>query len=155
LYQALHKDDKQSRAGGWYNRESQAQEAGTFMSAATSSRMETPASQEVLAKHVKVTGEIHSSEPLTIEGEVEGTIDVTGQLLTIAPNGNVRACVKAREIDVLGSLQGNVESADRVYIRNGARFVGHINSRGIVIEDGAFVLGRVDLSRQCIFPFSA
>jgi cytoskeletal protein CcmA (bactofilin family) len=53
------------------------------MSAATSSRMETPASQDVLAKGVTVTGEIHSSQPLTIEGEVEGTIDVTGQLLTI------------------------------------------------------------------------
>lgn len=125
------------------------------MSAATSSRMETPASQEVLAKYVKVTGEIHSSEPLSIEGEVEGTIDVTGQILTIAPNGKVRASVKAREIDVLGSLQGNVEGADKIYIRNGARFVGDINACCIVIEDGGFVLGRVDLSRQYSFPFSA
>ena len=89
-------------------------EAGAIMSPATSSRMETPASQAVLAKSVTVLGEIHSSEPLTIEGEVEGTIDVTGQLLTIAPNGNVRASVKAREIDVLGSMQGNVEGADKI-----------------------------------------
>jgi hypothetical protein len=88
--------------------------AATGQELEPSSRMETPASQEVLAKGVTVTGEIHSSEPLTIEGEVDGTIDVTGQLLTIAPNGNVRASVKAREIDVLGSLEGNVEGADRV-----------------------------------------
>jgi cytoskeletal protein CcmA (bactofilin family) len=125
------------------------------MSAATSSRMETPASQAVLAKHITVLGEVHSSEPLTIEGEVEGTIDVTGQLLTIAPNGNVHASVKAREIDVLGSLQGNVKSVDKIYIRNGAQFVGDIQAHGIVIEDGGFVHGRVDLSRQGIFPFSA
>jgi cytoskeletal protein CcmA (bactofilin family) len=125
------------------------------MSAATSSRMETPASQAVLAKEVTVLGEIYSSEPLTIEGEVEGTVDVTGQLLTIAPNGNVRASVKAREIDVRGSLQGNVEGADKIYIRNGAQFVGDIHALGIVIEDGGFVHGRVDLSRQCIFPFRA
>ena len=125
------------------------------MSAATSSRMETPTSHEVLAKDITVTGEIHSSVPLTIEGEVEGTIDVTGQLLTIAPSGNVRASVKAKEIDVLGSLQGNVEDADKIYIRNGARFVGDIHARGIVIEDGGFVHGKVDLSRQFIFPFSA
>jgi len=125
------------------------------MSAVTSSRIETPASQEVLAKHITVTGEIYSSEPLTIEGEVEGTIDVTGQLLTIAPNGNVRASVKAREVDVHGSLQGNVEGADKIYIRNGAQFVGDVHAHGIVIEDGGFVHGRVDLSHQGIFPFSA
>ncbi len=117
--------------------------------------VETPASQAVLAKDITVLGEIHSSEPLTIEGEVEGSIDVTGQLLTIAPNGNVLASVKAREIDVIGSLQGNVESADKIYIRNGAQCVGDIHALGIVIEDGGFVLGRVDLSRHYIFPFSA
>jgi len=94
------------------------------MSAATSFGMETPASRAVLGKNVKVTGEIRSREPLTIEGEVEGTIDVTGHLLTIAPSGNVRASIKAKQIDVLGSLQGNVEGADKIYIRNGARVVG-------------------------------
>jgi cytoskeletal protein CcmA (bactofilin family) len=125
------------------------------MSAASSSRMETPASQAVLAKGVTVLGEIYSSEPLIIEGEVEGSIDVTGQLLTIAPNGNVRASIRGTEIDVLGSLQGNVEGADKIYIRTGAQFVGDIHALGIVIEDGGFVHGRVDLSRQCIFPFSA
>jgi|HubBroStandDraft_6_1064221.scaffolds.fasta_scaffold797379_2 cytoskeletal protein CcmA (bactofilin family) len=82
------------------------------------------ASRAVLGKNVKVTGEIRSREPLTIEGEVEGTIDVTGHLLTIAPSGNVRASIKAKQIDVLGSLQGNVEGADKIYIRNGARVVG-------------------------------
>lgn len=56
---------------------------------------------------------------------------------------------------MLGSLQGNVQGADKIYIRNGARFAGDINAGGIVIEDGGFVLGRVDLSRQYIFPFRA
>jgi len=59
----------------------------------------------------------------------------------------VRASIKAKEIDVLGSLQGNVEGADKIYIRNGARFVGDIHARGIVIEDGGFIRGKVDLSR--------
>ncbi len=73
---------------------------------------------------------------------------MAGHLLTIAPNGKVRASVKAKEIDVLGSLQGNVEGADKIYIRNGARFVGDIHARGIVIEDGGFIRGKVDLSRK-------
>jgi cytoskeletal protein CcmA (bactofilin family) len=65
-----------------------------------------------------VRGE-YCDEPFTIEGEVEGSIDVTGHLLTIAPRGNVRASVRASEIDVLGSLQGNVEAAQKIYVRNG------------------------------------
>ena len=118
------------------------------MSAAPLVRLETSVSQAVLGREVTVTGEIRSHEPLTIEGEVEGTIDVAGYLLTIAPNGNVRASVKAKEIDVLGSLQGNVEGADKIYIRNGARFLGDIQARGIVIEDGGFIRGKVDLSHK-------
>ena len=118
------------------------------MAAAASFRTETSMSQAILGKDVTVTGEIRSHEPLIIEGEVEGTIDVAGHLLTIAPNGNVRASVNAKEIDVMGSLQGNVEGADKIYIRNGARFVGDIHARGIVIEDGGFVRGKVDLSRK-------
>ncbi len=108
----------------------------------------TSTSPAVLGRSVTVTGEIHSREPLTIEGEVQGTIDVAGHLLTIAANGNVRASVNAKEIDVHGSLQGNVEGADKIYIRSGAHFVGDIHARGIVIEDGGFVRGKVDLTRK-------
>jgi cytoskeletal protein CcmA (bactofilin family) len=101
----------------------------------------------VLGREVAVTGEISSQEPLTIEGRVDGTIDVSGHRLTIAAHGNVRANVKAKEIDVRGSLEGNVDDADIVYIRAGARFQGEVRSRGIVIEDGGFIRGKVDLSR--------
>ena len=117
------------------------------MAAAASFQSEPSTSQAVLGKDVTVTGEIRSHEPLIIEGEVEGTIDVAGHLLTIAPNGKVHASVQAKEIDVLGSLQGNV-NGDKIYIRSGARFVGDIHARGIVIEDGGFIRGKVDLSRK-------
>ena len=123
------------------------------MSAATSFVVETSTSPAVLAKSVTVTGEIYCNEPLTIEGEVEGSIDVTGHLLTIGPRGNVRASVRASEINVLGSLQGNVDGTEKIYVRNGARVVGDIHARGIVIEDGGYIYGRVDPSRQGIFPF--
>ncbi len=101
----------------------------------------------VLGQQVVITGEIRSREPLTIEGELEGTIDVSGHRLTVAAGGKVRASVKAKEIDVHGSLQGNVEGADIIYIRAGAQFLGDIRAHGIVIEDGGFLRGSVDLSR--------
>ena len=108
---------------------------------------ESTAAHAVLGREVTVTGEINSREPLTIEGEVQGTIDVSGHRLTIAASGNVRANVKAKEIDVRGSLEGNVNEADIVYIRAGARFLGDLTARSIVIEDGGFIRGKVDLSR--------
>ena len=108
---------------------------------------EATSTHAVLGREVAVTGEIRSREPLTIEGEVEGTIDVTGHLLTVAATGKVRASVKAKEIDVRGSLEGNVEGADKIYIRAGARFLGDIRARGLVIEDGGFIRGDVDLSQ--------
>jgi cytoskeletal protein CcmA (bactofilin family) len=118
------------------------------MAAAASFSTHISTSQAVLGRDVTITGEIRSHEPLIIEGEVEGTIDVAGHLLTIAPNGKVRASVQAKEIDVLGSLQGNVDDADKIYIRSGARFVGDIHSRAIVIEDGGFIRGKVDLTHK-------
>jgi cytoskeletal protein CcmA (bactofilin family) len=99
----------------------------------------------VLGKDVRITGEIRRREPLTIEGEVGGTIAVAGHLLTIAPSGNVCASVEAKKIDMLGSLHGNVEGADKLYIRHGAQFVGDIHGRSIVNEDG-LISGKVELS---------
>jgi hypothetical protein len=86
-------------------------EAGAITSAATFGT-QTSASPAVLAESVSVTGEIYCNEPL--EGEVNGSIDVTGHLLTIAPPGNVCASVRAGEIDVLGSLRGNVERTEKI-----------------------------------------
>lgn len=118
------------------------------MSTAAAFSNEGSGSRAVLGKEVKVTGEIRSHEPLTIEGDVEGTIDVAGHRLTVAPHGKVRASVKAKEIDVLGLLQGNVEGADKMYIRQGAHFLGDVQAHGIVIEDGGFIRGKVDLTRK-------
>lgn len=114
-----------------------------------------PASQAFLAMSVTVKGEIRCNEHLTIEGEVQGSIDVAGHILTIAYSGNVRASVKAEEVEVIGSLQGNVEVTEKIYIRNGAHFTGTIHARNIAIEDGGFVRAKVDLSHQGTFPFSA
>jgi cytoskeletal protein CcmA (bactofilin family) len=116
------------------------------MSAATA--FQPPAVKAVLGKSVVFKGQIESREDLTIEGEVEGTIEMIEHRLTIAANGDVKANVVAREVEVLGSVEGKVEAVDKVYIRKGARFIGDIHSAGIIIEDGGFIKGNIDLSRQ-------
>jgi cytoskeletal protein CcmA (bactofilin family) len=106
-----------------------------------------PAAKAVLGKSVVFKGQIHSREDLIIEGEVEGSIEMSEHRLTIAPNGAVRANVIAREIEVLGSIEGKAEAVDKVYIRKGAKFIGDVHSAGIVIEDGGYIKGNIDLSR--------
>ncbi|MBC7928924.1 MAG: polymer-forming cytoskeletal protein, partial [Bryobacteraceae bacterium] len=90
---------------------------------------------------------IYSREDLIIDGEVEGTVELQEHRLTVGPNGKVQAGVKAREIVVLGSIQGNVEAADKIDIRKDARLVGDIKTARIVIEDGAYFKGSIDITK--------
>jgi cytoskeletal protein CcmA (bactofilin family) len=101
----------------------------------------------VLGKSVIVKGQIFSREDLTIDGEVEGSIELQEHRLTIGPNGKVVASVKAREVIVLGTLHGNVETSDKLEIRKDAKLVGDIKTARIVIEDGAYFKGTVDILR--------
>ncbi len=65
--------------------------------------------------------------------------------LTIGPNGTVHAGVKAREVVVLGTIQGNVEAHDKIEIRKDAKLVGDIKTARIIIEDGAYFKGSIDI----------
>jgi cytoskeletal protein CcmA (bactofilin family) len=95
---------------------------------------------------MRVRGEIYCDEELYLDGEVEGTLEVRDRL-TIGPNGKVKANVKAKELVVGGSIQGDVEAADRVSIMKGASIVGDVKTAGIVIEDGAYFKGGIDILR--------
>ena len=76
---------------------------------------------------------------------LEGTIELVNHKLTIGPNGKVNAAVKSREVVVLGSIQGNVEASDKLEIRKDARLVGDIKTARIIIEDGAYFKGSIDI----------
>jgi cytoskeletal protein CcmA (bactofilin family) len=118
------------------------------MSAAPSFGIESPAAKAGLGKSVVVKGHLLSGEDLAIDGEVEGTIEVLEHCLTIAASGRVRADVNARDIEIWGCLEGELEAVNRVHIRTGARFVGEIHAAGLVIEEGGYIRGSIDLSRH-------
>jgi cytoskeletal protein CcmA (bactofilin family) len=100
--------------------------------------------RDSIGKAVKISGEIHSKEDLYVDGDVEGTIDLQANRLTIGPNGKVRSHVKAREVVILGNVQGNVDASDKLEVRKDARLVGDIKTARIVIEDGAYLKGSID-----------
>jgi cytoskeletal protein CcmA (bactofilin family) len=100
-----------------------------------------------IGKTVKFVGEIHSQEDLFVDGNLEGTVEAIAHKVTIGPTGTVHATVKAREVEILGTLQGNVEAADRIEIRRNAKMVCDIRTARIHIEDGAYFKGSVDIVR--------
>jgi cytoskeletal protein CcmA (bactofilin family) len=101
-----------------------------------------------IGKSVVIKGELSGSEDLYLDGEVEGSIVLNGNSLTVGPNGRVRAHIKAREVIVHGKVDGNILSAQRVELRRSAAVLGDISSKRIMIEDGAFVKGSIDVQKD-------
>lgn len=99
-----------------------------------------------IGKAVMIKGQIFSREDLYIDGEIEGAVEVADHRLTVGPNGKLKAGVKAREIIVLGVITGNVEAIDKVDLRKDARLIGDIAAARIVIEDGAYVKGSIEMT---------
>jgi cytoskeletal protein CcmA (bactofilin family) len=99
---------------------------------------------------VVLKGQIYGREDVTIDGEVVGSVELQEHRLTVGPNGKVVATVKAREVIVMGTIHGNVETTDKLEIRKDAKLVGDIKTARIVIEDGAFFKGTVDILRADI-----
>jgi cytoskeletal protein CcmA (bactofilin family) len=112
-------------------------------------RGESLRSNEVatIGKSVVVKGELSGSEDLIVDGEVEGSITLRGQSLTIGPNGRVRANVEARNVIVHGRVDGDIHASDRVELRKSASLTGDISTARISIEDGAFFKGGIDIQK--------
>jgi cytoskeletal protein CcmA (bactofilin family) len=93
-----------------------------------------------------IKGEIRAKEELLVEGEVEGLLE-SQSLLTVGPNGKVKANIKAREVVIYGSVRGNVEVSEKLAIREQGSLIGDIKSAGISIDDGAYFKGSIDIVR--------
>jgi cytoskeletal protein CcmA (bactofilin family) len=101
----------------------------------------------MIGKSVKVVGEIFTKEDLYVDGDIEGTIESQDNKVTIGPNGRVQANIRAREVIILGQVQGNVDTSDKVDIRKDAKLVGNITTARISIEDGALFKGSIDIKK--------
>ena len=112
-------------------------------------RSEAPRGVDVatIGKSVVVKGELSGSEDLFVDGEVEGSISLRGQSLTVGPNGRVRANIEARNVIVHGQVDGNLRASDRVDLRKSASLTGDISTARISIEDGAYFKGTIDIQK--------
>ena len=101
-----------------------------------------------IGKSVVIKGELNGSEDLTIEGHVEGTIQLKEHVLTIGPNGKIKAQIFAKSVIVLGEVQGNVSASDKVDIRDNGSVEGDLIAPRIAIAEGAHFKGSIDMQRK-------
>jgi cytoskeletal protein CcmA (bactofilin family) len=107
----------------------------------------TTSDQATIGKSLVIKGEVSGSESLYIDGRVEGSINLSGNRVTIGRNGVVAANINAREIVVLGKVRGNLTASDRVDIRSDGSLTGDVVAARISIEDGAFFKGGIDIRK--------
>lgn len=120
--------------------ESAAQRPAPTPSSATSE-------QATIGKSLTIKGEITGSEMLYIDGHVEGSVNLPGNRVVVGRNGNVAANISAREVVVLGKVNGNINASDRVDIRNEGSLTGDVVAQRISIEDGAYFKGGIDIRK--------
>lgn len=101
-----------------------------------------------IGKSVLIKGELSGSEDLYLDGEVEGRIELRGHALTVGPNGRVRANIQASQAIVHGKVEGNIVAAERVDLKKSASVTGDIATARIIVEDGAFFKGGIDIQRE-------
>ena len=101
-----------------------------------------------IGKSVVIKGELNGSEDLTIEGHVEGRIELKDHVLTIGPNGKIKAQVFAKTVIVQGEVHGNVTATERVDIRDNGSVDGDLSAPRVAIADGAHFRGSIDMQRQ-------
>src|SRR5467141_649344 len=103
--------------------------------------------QATIGKSLVIKGEVTGSESLYIDGRVEGSINLSGNRVTVGRNGVVAANINAREIVVLGKVRGNLTASDRVDIRSDGSLTGDVVAARISIEDGAYFKGGIDIRK--------
>ncbi len=100
-----------------------------------------------IGKSVIIKGELNGSEDLTIEGQVEGKIELRQNVLTIGPNGRIKAQVFAKSVVVLGEVTGNVTASEKVDIRDNGSVDGDIAAPRVAIAEGAHFRGSIDMQK--------
>jgi cytoskeletal protein CcmA (bactofilin family) len=118
-----------------------------------SSRPEPPratASRDaaVIGPSIHIDGDVRGEEDLLIEGEVNGTVQLKNNSLTIGPNGKVRADVSANSVYVDGYMEGDLYGSERVHIRKSAQVHGNVTSPRVLLEDGAKFKGSIEMDPQ-------
>ena len=101
-----------------------------------------------LGKSVVIKGELSASEDLTLYGQMEGSITLPGHTLTIGPQADIRAAIKAKTVVVLGAVTGNVTAGEKVEVQTTGSVTGDVMSPRLAIADGGCLCGKVQMPQS-------
>jgi cytoskeletal protein CcmA (bactofilin family) len=120
--------------------------AGIPPAAAAPTSVSNTGGVTLVGETLRIQGTMTSKEEVVVHGELSGQLELNHRL-TIGAKGKVEAGVKAKEVIIAGSVKGNVDAMERITLRSGANLVGDVKTAGIVIEDGAYFKGGIDITR--------
>jgi len=109
--------------------------------------MATESGQARIGKTVVIRGELKGSEDLVVDGQLEGTVNLSEGRLTIGPSAQVAADLTAKDVLIMGKLQGNIVASGRVELRAGSVVEGDVRALRLAVEDNAVFRGKVDLTQ--------
>jgi len=104
-----------------------------------------PVEQATIGRTLVIKGEVSGAESLYIDGRIEGKINLPDNRVTVGRNGSVQANITAREVVVMGKVNGNIECGDRVDIRSEGSVAGDVSTVRISVEDGAVLKGGIQV----------
>lgn len=107
--------------------------------------MKTAEGSTAIGRSVTIRGDLSGKEDLYMDGDIEGSVTFLDNAVTVGPNARVIADIHARDVIVLGTLNGNLLASGRVELRQSASVQGNITAARLSIEDNAILKGRVEL----------
>ena len=108
----------------------------------------TSPEQATIGRSIVIKGEVSGAETLYVDGRIEGTINMPESRVTVGRNGVIIATVSAKEVVVMGKIEGDLIVGDRVDIRSDGSVTGDIHAQRLTIEEGAFLKGGIDLAKS-------
>src|SRR5215470_18470072 len=118
--------------------------AGTI---ASSSLSLSPHAAACVSHGIRIKGELHGTEDLFVDGNVDGKITLGNATLTVGPNATVKAEISARDLVVRGRVEGKLTANEKIHIWNTARVAGDMKAVRISIEEGAELHGKLEAGR--------
>jgi cytoskeletal protein CcmA (bactofilin family) len=108
----------------------------------------TGGERATIGRSITIRGEVTGDEDLVIQGKVEGSVNLEQHSVTVGPDGEVKADISGRVITVEGRVEGDLRATEQVVLRSSARVAGDISATRIMLEDGAYFRGGVDMGEK-------
>jgi cytoskeletal protein CcmA (bactofilin family) len=124
-----------------------AQAATPTAAASPSSPPVSPRAAACVTQGIRIKGEVTGKEDIFLDGTLEGKLDMGNAVVTVGPNGKIKADISGREVIVRGQVEGKINGTERVQLWNSGRVVGEVRTERLAIEDGATLRGYVEAGK--------